>query len=141
MLHNYTNDFEKVIEGGSGDGLDTENLSGGAKINRVFHERFPFELVRLQSDEKGLRKKIGIAIKNVHGVRSGLFTPDMAFESIVKQQIDKLKGPALLCVDMVINELTSIVKTCTDKVGIILYLLCHFTISFFFIENNYRKAL
>lgn len=116
MLHNYTTDFEKVIEGGSGDGLDTDNLSGGAKINRVFHERFPFELVRLQSDEKGLRKKIGIAIKNVHGVRSGLFTPDMAFESIVKKQIEKLKGPALLCVDMVINELTLIVKNCTDKV-------------------------
>jgi len=117
MLHNYTNDFEKVIDGGSGEGLDTENLSGGAKINRVFHERFPFELVRLQSDEKGLRKKIGIAIKNVHGVRSGLFTPDMAFESIVKVQIEKLKGPALLCVDMVINELTSIVRSCTDKMS------------------------
>lgn len=116
MLHNFTTDIEKVIEGGPGDSIDTEHLSGGAKINRVFHERFPFELVRLQYDEKGLRRKIGIAIKNVHGVRSGLFTPDIAFESIVKEQIDRLKSPAVKCVDMVVNELTLIIKKCSAKV-------------------------
>ncbi|CAB1326461.1 unnamed protein product [Coregonus sp. 'balchen'] len=27
--------------------VDTVELSGGAKINRIFHERFPFELVKL----------------------------------------------------------------------------------------------
>ena len=27
--------------------VDTSNLSGGAKINRIFHERFPFELVKV----------------------------------------------------------------------------------------------
>lgn len=117
MLHNFTTDIEKVIEGGPGDSIDTEHLSGGAKINRVFHERFPFELVRLQYDEKGLRRKIGIAIKNVHGVRSGLFTPDIAFESIVKEQIDRLKSPAVKCVDMVVNELTLIIKKCSAKMN------------------------
>lgn len=39
-------DFEKLIEG-SGDKVDTVNLSGGAKINRIFHERFPYELVKV----------------------------------------------------------------------------------------------
>ncbi|KAF3844115.1 hypothetical protein F7725_016163 [Dissostichus mawsoni] len=29
--------------------VDTSNLSGGAKINRIFHERFPFELVKVSS--------------------------------------------------------------------------------------------
>ena len=47
MLHNFTQDFEKVIEGGNID-IDTDKLSGGARINKVFHERFPFELFRLQ---------------------------------------------------------------------------------------------
>jgi len=114
MLHNFTQDFDKVIEGGNID-IDTDKLSGGARINKVFHERFPFELFRLQYDEKALHKKIGFAIKNVHGIRSGLFTPDMAFESIVKEQIERLKAPAIGCVDMVINELTDIVKKCTKK--------------------------
>ena len=48
--------------------------------------------------------------------RSGLFTPDMAFEAIVKKQIDRLRSPAIKCVDMVMAELISIVKKCTGKV-------------------------
>lgn len=38
-------------------------------------------------------------------IRTGLFTPDMAFEAIVKKQVVKLKGPCVKCVDMVIQEL------------------------------------
>ena len=50
--------------------------------------------------------------------RSGLFTPDMAFETIVKKQIQRLKSPSLKCVDMVITELTNVVRKCSDKVNI-----------------------
>lgn len=46
MVQQFAVDFEKRIEG-SGDQVDTYELSGGAKINRVFHERFPFELVKV----------------------------------------------------------------------------------------------
>ena len=44
-------------------------LSGGAKINRIFHERFPFELVKIEFDERELRRKIQVAIKNFYAVR------------------------------------------------------------------------
>ena len=44
--------------------------------------------------------------------RVGLFTPDMAFEQIVKRQIEKLVVPSLKCVDMVFTELSEVVKTC-----------------------------
>ena len=40
----------------------------------------------------------------------------MAFEAIVKKQIDRLRSPAIKCVDMVMAELISIVKKCTGKV-------------------------
>lgn len=46
MVQQFAVDFEKCIEG-SGDQVDTSHLSGGAKINRIFHERFPFELVKV----------------------------------------------------------------------------------------------
>ena len=46
MVQQFGVDFEKCIEG-SGDQVDTNELSGGAKINRLFHERFPFELVKV----------------------------------------------------------------------------------------------
>lgn len=46
MVQQFAVDFEKRIEG-SGDQIDTYELSGGARINRIFHERFPFELVKV----------------------------------------------------------------------------------------------
>ncbi|XP_051801321.1 dynamin-2-like isoform X2 [Acanthochromis polyacanthus] len=116
MVQQFGVDFEKCIEG-SGDQVDTSNLSGGAKINRIFHERFPFELVKMEFDEKELRKEISYAIKNIHGVRTGLFTPDMAFEAIVKKQVIKLKDPCLKCVDLVVTELVTVIRKCTEKLG------------------------
>ncbi|XP_071398779.1 dynamin-2 isoform X1 [Centroberyx affinis] len=116
MVQQFGVDFEKCIEG-SGDQVDTNELSGGAKINRIFHERFPFELVKIVFDEKELRREISHAIKNVHGVRTGLFTPDLAFEAIVKKQIVKLKTPCLKCIDLVIQELINTVRQCTNKLG------------------------
>ncbi|XP_026181516.1 dynamin-2 isoform X1 [Mastacembelus armatus] len=116
MVQQFGVDFEKCIEG-SGDQVDTNELSGGAKINRLFHERFPFELVKIVFDEKELRREISHAIKNVHGVRTGLFTPDLAFEAIVKKQIIKLKTPCLKCIDLVIQELINTVRQCTNKLN------------------------
>lgn len=49
-------------------------------------------------------------------LRTGLFTPDLAFEAIVKKQIVKLKTPCLKCIDMVIQELINTVRQCTNKV-------------------------
>ncbi|XP_045064037.1 dynamin-1 isoform X14 [Coregonus clupeaformis] len=116
MVQQFSVDFEKRIEG-SGDQIDTAELSGGAKINRIFHERFPFELVKMEFNEKELRKEISYAIKNIHGIRTGLFTPDLAFEAIVKKQIQKLKEPSLKCIDMVVSELTSTIRKCSDKLA------------------------
>uniref|UniRef100_A0A8C0E8S5 Dynamin 2 n=1 Tax=Bubo bubo TaxID=30461 RepID=A0A8C0E8S5_BUBBB len=101
MVQQFGVDFEKRIEG-SGDQVDTLELSGGARINRIFHERFPFELVK---------------VKLAWGARvTGLFTPDLAFEAIVKKQVVKLKEPCLKCVDLVIQELINTVRQCTSKV-------------------------
>ena len=46
MITTFGQDLEKSIEG-AGSEISTKELSGGAKINRVFHERFPFELVKV----------------------------------------------------------------------------------------------
>ena len=116
MVNVFGGDLNKNIEG-TGSEVNTSELSGGAKINRIFHERFPFELVKIECDEKQLRKEIQYAIRNIHGIRTGLFTPDMAFEITVKDQIERLKAPTLKCVDMVINELTEVVRKCSNKVN------------------------
>jgi len=46
MITTFGQDLEKSIEG-AGSEISTKELSGGAKINRIFHERFPFELVKV----------------------------------------------------------------------------------------------
>ncbi|KPP78124.1 dynamin-3-like, partial [Scleropages formosus] len=126
MVQQFSVDFEKRIEG-SGDQVDTVELSGGAKINRIFHERFPFELVKyyhLFLHTQILCLSLFMAILGlpptllaVSQCRTGLFTPDMAFEAIVKKQVVKLKGPCVKCVDMVIQELINTVRQCTAKLG------------------------
>ncbi|XP_076454701.1 dynamin-1-like isoform X1 [Babylonia areolata] len=116
MIQQFGVDFDRDIEG-FGAQVSTEDLSGGAKINRIFHERFPFELVKMEFDERELRKEIGITIRNIHGIRTGLFTPDMAFESIVVKQIERLKEPSLHCVDMVITELSQVVRKAGEKMS------------------------
>lgn len=52
----------------------------------------------------------------VCALRTGLFTPDLAFEAIVKKQIVKLKEPCLKCIDQVIQELINTVRQCSCKV-------------------------
>lgn len=71
----------------------------------------------MEFDEKELRREISYAIKNIRGIRTGLFTPDMAFEAIVKKQIEKLRTPSIKCIDMVVAELTSVIRQNTEKVN------------------------
>ena len=52
--------------------------------------------------------------------RVGLFTPDMAFEVIVKNQIRKLLDPSIKCIDMVMTELLDMIKQCGNLVCCVL---------------------
>ncbi|KAL5251150.1 hypothetical protein ACHWQZ_G016763 [Mnemiopsis leidyi] len=115
MVNRVTHDFEEMIEGG-GNHVDTTSLSGGAKINTIFHFRFPGYLNEGRLDEKELRKEIGFAIRNIHGVRSGLFTPDAAFEMTVKRQIETLAPPSMKCIQQVSTELHEVIMKCIDKI-------------------------
>lgn len=56
----------------------------------------------------------------------------MAFEAIVKKQIARLKEPSLKCVDLVVTELSNVVRICTDKVRFF---------EFFFVLVEFDKNL
>lgn len=48
ILQDVSKDWEKAISGADSAEVSTKELSGGAKINRIFTERFPFELVKVK---------------------------------------------------------------------------------------------
>lgn len=49
--------------------------------------------------------------------RVGLFTPDKAFDVLMKRQIARLLEPSLMCVDMVSTELGAIIQKCSEGVS------------------------
>ncbi|VDP80986.1 unnamed protein product [Echinostoma caproni] len=113
-IRSFEGAFTQIIDGYAAE-VDTKALSGGAEISRIFHERFPYDMLKIQFDEKMLRREIGIAIQNIHAVRPGLFTPDKAFDATVRKLIDKLRVPSMKCVDLVVSKLCEVVQLCADK--------------------------
>ena len=49
MLQTISSEFDRAIMGSDANEVNTQELSGGARINRLFIERFPFELVKVSS--------------------------------------------------------------------------------------------
>ncbi|PAA83032.1 hypothetical protein BOX15_Mlig016602g3 [Macrostomum lignano] len=123
LINQFIENFTKAIEG-FGE-VSTKELSGGAKINKIIHDRYMYMLHKssryigekhyTESDERELRREIKFAIRNIHGIRTGLFTPDLAFETVVRQQIGRLKEPTLRCVELVTAELGSVVHKCAHE--------------------------
>ena len=50
------------------------------------------------------------------GVRLGLFTPDLAFDVVARKQIDRLRQPVLLMVDLVSQEVNKVVQHSAQQV-------------------------
>ncbi|CAF4403847.1 unnamed protein product, partial [Rotaria sp. Silwood2] len=115
LTHELREDFDTALQGNNLKEADLKTLTGGARIANIFRERFPFELVKVELQDKDMRNQTVVAIKNIRGFRSGLFTPDEAFEYIVQMQIAKFEDPIMKCVDMVASELLAIVHEATSK--------------------------
>ena len=50
MINQFQQKFTEVIEG-SGDQVSTDQLTVGAKINRLFHERLPLHIGKSTSTQ------------------------------------------------------------------------------------------
>ena len=57
MINQFSSNFENRIEGsGAASGsVDTTELSGGARIARVFRERFPYEIIKVHRADRDMR--------------------------------------------------------------------------------------
>ncbi|KJH52226.1 dynamin family protein [Dictyocaulus viviparus] len=103
--------YTSTIEG-TARNIETTELCGGARICFIFHETFGKSLESINPLENLTEMDILTAIRNATGTRPALFVPEVAFELLVKRQIQRLEDPSLRCVELVHEEMQRMVKHC-----------------------------
>lgn len=110
-LTKFSTAYQQKVEGTSRD-IETNQLSGGARICYIFHQTFSQALNNIRPLEGLTRTDVLHAISNAMGPRPALFVSEMAFELLVKKQIRLLLQPSLQCVELVYEELQRIIQYC-----------------------------
>lgn len=114
-LTKFSTSYCQKIEGNSRD-IETNQLSGGARICYIFHHTFAATLNAIEPLDGLRRTDILHAISNAMGPRPALFVSEMAFELLVKRQIRLLLAPSLQCVELVYEELQRIIQYCLSHI-------------------------
>ena len=85
-------------------------LIGGSRLNYIFYEIFTKTLLQVDPFDALTDEDLKTAVRNASSLRPNLFVPEVAFEVLSKQQIQRLESPSLLCVQLVYEELRKIVN-------------------------------
>ena len=88
--------FSKID--GIGEQINVSEVSGGALINRAFYHDFNTIYNDAFSIGENIDRQIGLAISNLHGLRTALFIPEEAFGKICRVLLDKYKPSVSSCV-------------------------------------------
>ncbi|KAM0732431.1 Dynamin-1-like protein [Formica fusca] len=115
IITKFANSYCATIEGTSRN-IETTELCGGARICYIFHETFGRTLDSINPLADLSKVDILTAIRNATGPRPALFVPEVSFELLVKRQIRKLEDPSLRCVELVHEEMQSIIQHCGTEV-------------------------
>mmetsp|Transcript_91179 Transcript_91179/g.181818 ORF Transcript_91179/g.181818 Transcript_91179/m.181818 type:complete len:546 (+) Transcript_91179:587-2224(+) len=114
LLSNYAANFQNTVEGkGSlADGIEMNELYGGARISYIFTEIFGRSLQAMSPFDGLSDDDIRTAICNANGTRQSLFVPEISFDLLVRRQITRLEQPGLQCIDLVFDELQRMAAQC-----------------------------
>ncbi|CAK9437799.1 uncharacterized protein LODBEIA_P21770 [Lodderomyces beijingensis] len=118
LMTKFANAFISSIEGNSASTVTTKELCGGARIYFIYNEVFGSTLASINPTHNLSVHDIRTAIRNSTGPRPSLFVPELAFDLLVKPQINLLEDPSQRCVEMVYEELMKIVHSvCSSDIG------------------------
>ncbi|CUV04706.1 unnamed protein product [Cryptosporidium hominis] len=109
----FSRKFQNMIDGQASYQTGLMKLSGGARLNYVFHNWFGNTLFSFDPLDGLSDTEIRTAIKNSTGTKSSLFVSEGAFEVLARIQIKKLLRPSLTCVEQVYDELKRLVEQCS----------------------------
>ncbi|CCD23887.1 dynamin-related GTPase DNM1 NDAI_0C02270 [Naumovozyma dairenensis CBS 421] len=111
LMNKFSTNFISSIEGNSSN-INTKELCGGARIYYIYNNIFGKSLKSLDPTTNLTVQDIRTAIRNSTGPRATLFVPELAFDLLVRPQVDLLLGPSQRCVDLVYEELMKILHSC-----------------------------
>ncbi|XP_014489057.1 PREDICTED: dynamin-1-like protein isoform X2 [Dinoponera quadriceps] len=115
IITKFASSYCATIEG-TARNIETTELCGGARICYIFHETFGKTLDSIHPLAGLTKMDILTAIRNATGPRPVLFVPEISFELLVKRQIRRLEEPSLRCVELVHEEMQSIIQHCGTEV-------------------------
>jgi dynamin 1-like protein len=108
VIAKYSAAFSEFLEGRFVKDTASE-LKGGIRLNYIFFENFNAAINNIDPFDALSNDDIKTAIRNASSLRPNLFVPEVAFEVLAKQQINRLESPALQCVQLVFEELRRVV--------------------------------
>ena len=111
LISHYCANLSDALDGRSPE-VSLNELYGGARISYLFREVFAAGLDSISPLDLLSDHDIRISIRNASGTRPALFIPEIAFELLVKKQIERLLQPSLDAVELVFHELQRVALQC-----------------------------
>lgn len=108
IIAKYAASYAEFIEGRFVKDTDAE-LKGGSRLNYIFYENYTHAISNIDPFDALTDVAIKNAIRNASSLRPNLFVPEVAFEVLSKQQINRLESPSIQCVNLIYEELRRVV--------------------------------
>lgn len=110
----FCNEYKSILEG-QGRDVNSQELSGGARISYVFHEVFANGVRVLEPGDQITDNEIRTLMHNSGGSAPSLFVSSKPFEILIRRQIQRFKEPSLKCVQLIYDELVRILNQILAK--------------------------
>ena len=109
IIAKYSAAYAEFLEGRFVKDTASE-LKGGSRLNYIYYEVYNSAISNIDPFDALTDDDIKTAIRNASSLRPNLFVPEVAFEVLSKQQINRLESPSLQCVQLVYEELRRVVN-------------------------------
>jgi len=94
IISKFVEAYRDFIEGKFVKDTSVEYM-GGSRINYIFFEVFNKAILQVDPFDSLTDEDIKTAIRNASSLRPNLFIPEVAFEVLSKQQIQRLQSPSI----------------------------------------------